>query len=118
MASFLQMRHSLGANSLVTAIILAALSQTASNVATQGTEDPVRNGYNSTVTPSGCTMDLNRKDLAPVFTSCRSNLLLPSTARKLKSKRRCWTCQREGLVAIRSLRACRNISLVREMKGS
>lgn len=89
MAPFLQMRHSLSAVPLVSAIILALLSQKPSYVATQGIEGAVRNEHGSTLAPSGCTMDLNRKDLAPVFTSCRSILLPPSFAYSLTLTGRC-----------------------------
>ena len=75
MAPFLQMRHSPRATSFVSALFLAVLSHAPSYVATQGIEGPVRDGYGSAVAPSGCTMDLGRKDLAPVFTSCRSVLI-------------------------------------------
>ncbi len=71
MAPFLQMRHSLRAIPLVSAFVLAVLSHELPHVATRDVEGPARDEYGSTLAPSGCTMDLGRKDLAPVFTSCR-----------------------------------------------
>ena len=76
MAPFLQMRHSVRAIPLVSGFILAVLLHQPPHVATQRVEAPVRDGYGSALAPSGCTMDLGRKDLAPVFTSCRSSFSL------------------------------------------
>ena len=76
MAPLLQMRHSLRAIPLVSGFILAVLLHQPPHVATQRVEAPVRDGYGSALAPSGCTMDLGRKDLAPVFTSCRSSFSL------------------------------------------
>ena len=76
MAPFLQMRHSLRALPLVSTVFLAVLSRLPSQVATQGIGGSGRDGHGSPLAPSGCTMELGRKDLAPVFASCRSKLLL------------------------------------------
>lgn len=71
MAPIPQMTHFLGDLPLRLAFILAVLSQTILLEASQSVEDIAPSAYGSDVGSSGCTMGLGRKDLAPVFISCR-----------------------------------------------
>ena len=71
LAPFPQMSHFLGDLPLRLAFILAALSQTIPLEASQSGEDIAPSAYGSDIGSSGCTMGLGRKDLAPVFISCR-----------------------------------------------
>lgn len=71
MAPFLQMRLSSRIVPFSVAYTLVLLSHTSYFASCQSAEDLARRANGSGPGSSGCTMDLGRKDLAPVFASCR-----------------------------------------------
>lgn len=72
MAPFLQMRHLQGAGPFTLAIALLLLLLQALPIEAAGNgKDFARTANDFNLGCSGCTIDLGKKDLAPVFTSCR-----------------------------------------------
>jgi hypothetical protein len=71
MGPFLQMRGSCSIVALPVAYVLVLLFQTSHFASCQSAADPAHRATGPGHGSSGCTMDLGRKDLAPVFASCR-----------------------------------------------